>query len=148
MTKTPTLCCLNFVLYVGCINVLYACCILCLVWICSFFTFSFTVFFNKRNGSRFMWASSWHLHDVSTCCIKVSYVCCIFCVLFLKEKNHLITGERNIEERWLGLGLGFGLGLLFILYFSVLYFSCCIFPYYIYSLDSELILTMWNIDVT
>ena len=46
------------------------------------------------------------------------------------------------------VGLGLGLGLFFVLHFSVSYFSCCIFPYYIYILNSEITLTMQNIDVT
>ena len=48
-------------------------------------------------------------------------------LFFLKEQNHLITGESKPEEQWLGIRLGLGLGLFFVLYFSVLYFPCCIF---------------------
>ena len=38
--------------------------------------------------------------------------------------------------------------VIFVLYYSVLYFLCCIFPYCIYSLDSEINSIMQNIDVT
>ena len=38
--------------------------------------------------------------------------------------------------------------LFFYIVLFMLYFSCCIFPYSIYSLYSELTLTMQNIDVT
>ena len=65
-----------------------------------------------------------------------------FVLYFSKEQNNLITDKRNLEEQWLGLGL------FFVLYFYVLYFLCCIFPYGKYSLDSELKLTMQNIDFT
>ena len=76
-------------------------------------------------------------------------MCVVFFVLyFFKGEKYLITAERNLEEQWIVLGLGLGLELFLVLYFSVLYFSCYIFLYYIYSLDSELTLTMQNIDVT
>ena len=57
-------------------------------------------------------------------------MCVVFFVLcYSKEQNHLITDECKLDEQWLGLGLGLGLGLFFILYFSVLYFSCCNFHF-------------------
>ena len=48
------------------------------------------------------------------CCTIVLYkrVLCVLyflCYIFSKEKNNLITGERKLEEQWLGLGLGLGL---------------------------------------
>ena len=131
--------------------------VVCVLYFLSYMIFSFlNCFFSdfskqKANGSRLMWASSWHFRTVSACCINMSYACCIFVLHFSRKKNNLITIKRKLEEPWLGLGsglgLGLGLGLFFVLYFCVLYFSCCIFSWYIYSLDSELTLTMQNIDV-
>ena len=57
----------------------------------------------------------------------------------------MITGKGKLEEQWLGLGLG--LEQFFVLCFSVFYFPCCIFMYYMYSLNSELTLKMQDIDV-
>ena len=57
------------------------------------------------------------------CLMRVAF----FVLYISKEGNHLITGERKLEEQWLGLGLGLQLGLFSVLYFSVLYISCCIF---------------------
>ena len=61
---------------------------------------------------------------------------------FSKEENHLITGKKKFEGKWLRLGLELGLelrvGLFFVLYFCVLYFSCCIFPYSIYIDSTEI----------
>ena len=75
----------------------------------------------------------------------------VFYVLyFSKERNHLITGKKKIEEQWWGLGLGLGL-------FFVLYFLCCIFhvvffvlyfPHRIYILNIEITLTMQAIAIT
>ena len=42
----------------------------------------------------------------------------------------------------------FGVRVVFCFVLFVLYFSCCIFLYCIYSLDSNLTLIMINIDVT
>ena len=57
-----------------------------------------------------------------------------FVLYFLKVKIHFILGIRKLKEKWLELGLGLGI-------FFVLYFSCCIFPYFKYSVDSDLTLT-------
>ena len=69
-----------------------------------------------------------------------------FVLYFYKGEIFLITGKRKLGEQWLGLWLG--LGLFFVWNFSVLYSSCCIFTYGIYILDSEITLTIQNIDVT
>ena len=73
-----------------------------------------------------------------TCCISVLYkrdLCVLYCTccIFQRIKTILITRKKKLREQWLGLGLGLrlvlglGLGLFFVLYFSVLYFSCFIF---------------------
>ena len=131
MTKTPTLCCLNFVLYVGCINVLYACCILCLVWICSFFTFSFTVFFNKRK-----WVSLYvSIFLTFAWCINVLYkrlLCVLYflCFIFKGEKSfdhwwkeYWRTMVRVRVRIWVRVivHIVFFCVVFFVLYFSVLY---------------------------
>ena len=41
-----------------------------------------------------------------------------------------------------------GVRVIFCVVLFVLYFSCCIFPYCIYSLDIKLTLIMIKIDVT
>ena len=64
-------------------------------------------------------------------------MCVVFFVLYFSKKtNHLITGKKKLEEQWLEVGL-----------FFVLYGLCCLLPYCIYSLDSELTLTMQHIYV-
>ena len=67
---------------------------------------------------------------VSACCINLFYACCIFHVFFSKEKKHLITGRRKLEEQWLGLGLVLALFLCCI-------YLCCILISFWNSLESQ-----------
>ena len=83
----------------------------------SFKTFSFTLF--KTKSKRVLLDVTIFLKLAYCISVLYKHVLCVlylFCCIFSKEKNNLITGERKLEEQWLGLGLG--LGLFFVLYFS------------------------------
>ena len=132
-------CCMNFVLYVYSINVLYACCIFCVVWKCLSLTFSplFFEFFDLRVLSacsiNVLYEPPVLFEHVKKndalycrvvflcyflCCIFVLYFsCCIFVLYFC------VVFPR----------VGF-LCCIFVLYFlcyiSAVEFLCCIFVFY------------------